>query len=86
MNRDYSLEPAKSQLKDMKPGINKFKETADNMGRIYSDIAWTIGNTPLVRLNYITKGLHADVLVKIESFNHMGSVKDRIELAMIEGT
>jgi cysteine synthase A len=54
------------------------------MGRIYSDITWTIGNTPLVRLNNITKGLHADVLVKVESFNPMGSVKDRIGLAMIE--
>ncbi|MGB9927070.1 MAG: cysteine synthase A [Methanosarcina sp.] len=54
------------------------------MGRIYSDITWTIGNTPLVRLNRITEGLHADVLVKIESFNPMGSVKDRIGLAMIE--
>jgi len=53
-------------------------------GRIYSDITWTIGNTPLVRLNRITKGLHADVLVKVESFNPMGSVKDRIGLAMIE--
>ena len=54
------------------------------MGRIYSDITWTIGNTPLVRLNRMTKGLHADVLVKVESFNPMGSVKDRIGLAMIE--
>ncbi|MDY9924818.1 cysteine synthase A [Methanosarcina sp.] len=53
-------------------------------GRIYSDITRTIGNTPLVRLNHITKGLHADVLVKVESFNPMGSVKDRIGLAMIE--
>ncbi len=54
------------------------------MGRIYSDITWTIGDTPLVRLNNVTKGLHADVLAKIESFNPMGSVKDRIGLAMIE--
>lgn len=54
------------------------------MGRIYSDITWTVGNTPLVRLNRITKGLHTDVLAKVESFNPMGSVKDRIGLAMIE--
>lgn len=54
------------------------------MGRIYKDITWTIGNTPLVHLNRITKGLNADVLVKVESFNPMGSVKDRIGLAMIE--
>jgi cysteine synthase len=56
----------------------------DSMGRIYSNITWTIGNTPLVRLNRIAKGLHADVVVKLESFNPMGSVKDRIGLAMIE--
>jgi cysteine synthase len=56
----------------------------NGMGHIYSDITWTVGNTPLVRLNHITKGLHADVLVKLESFNPMGSVKDRIGLAMIE--
>lgn len=54
------------------------------MGRIYSNITWTIGNTPLVRLNRMTKGLHADVIAKVESFNPMGSVKDRIGLAMIE--
>jgi cysteine synthase A len=56
----------------------------DSMGRIYSNITWTIGNTPLVRLNRMTKGLHADVVVKVESFNPIGSVKDRIGLAMIE--
>lgn len=56
----------------------------DKMGRIYKDITWTIGNTPLIRLNRITKGLNADVLVKVESFNPIGSVKDRIGLAMIE--
>lgn len=60
------------------------QEKGDGMGRIYSDITWTIGNTPLVRLNHITKGLHADVIVKVESFNPMGSVKDRIGLSMVE--
>ncbi len=55
------------------------------MGRIYSDITWTIGNTPLVRLNHMTEDLYADVIVKLESFNPLGSVKDRIGLAMIEG-
>jgi len=59
-------------------------ETVKEMGQIYSDITRTIGNTPLVRLNHITEGLHADVLVKVESFNPMGSVKDRIGLAMLE--
>jgi len=43
-----------------------------------------VGNTPLVRLNRIAKGLAGTVLVKMESMNPLGSVKDRIGLAMIE--
>jgi cysteine synthase len=39
------------------------------MGKIYADLTKTIGNTPLVRLNRVTKGLDATVLVKMESFN-----------------
>ena len=42
-----------------------------------------IGNTPLVRLNWITKGVKAEVVAKLESFNPLGSVKDRIGVAMI---
>ncbi len=61
-----------------------YLNNGDKMGRIYKDITWTIGNTPLVHLNHITNGLNADVLVKVESFNPIGSVKDRIGLAMIE--
>ncbi|MBR1368784.1 cysteine synthase [Methanocalculus chunghsingensis] len=54
------------------------------MGRIYNNLTETIGNTPLVRLNRITEGLSATVVVKVESFNPMHSVKDRIGLAMID--
>ena len=54
------------------------------MGLIYNDITETIGNTPLVRLNRITGGASATVLAKIEAFNPMHSVKDRIGLAMID--
>lgn len=53
------------------------------MSRIYNNITETIGNTPLVRLNRINKS-KATVLVKIESFNPGGSVKDRIALSMIQ--
>jgi len=53
------------------------------MAEIYEDITQTIGSTPLVRLNWITAGLHATVLAKLEFRNPLGSVKDRIGLAMI---
>lgn len=51
--------------------------------RIYDDITHTIGNTPLVRLNRITRGLSAMVLAKLEFFNPLSSVKDRIGVNMI---
>ncbi|MDY6792590.1 MAG: cysteine synthase A [Thermodesulfobacteriota bacterium] len=54
------------------------------MIEIFSDITQTTGSTPLVRLNWISKGLHADILAKLEFKNPLGSVKDRIGLAMIE--
>ena len=54
------------------------------MGRIYDDITKTVGNTPLVRLNRIATGVEAKVVAKIESFNPLSSVKDRIGAAMIE--
>jgi len=54
------------------------------MARIFDDITKTIGNTPLVRINKLTEGLKATVLAKLESFNPLSSVKDRIGVAMIE--
>jgi len=54
------------------------------MGKIYDDITKTIGNTPLVRLNRVTEGLDATVVAKVEYFNPLGSVKDRIGVSMIE--
>lgn len=54
------------------------------MAGIYDDITKTIGNTPLVRLNRITAGLKAIVTAKMESFNPLSSVKDRIGVSMIE--
>jgi cysteine synthase len=54
------------------------------MANIFADITKTVGKTPLVRLNRIKKGLNAEILVKIESFNPLSSVKDRIGVAMIE--
>ncbi len=54
------------------------------MAKIFSDITQTVGNTPLVRLNRIAKGLSATILVKLESSNPLSSVKDRIGVAMVE--
>ena len=51
---------------------------------VYNNILETIGNTPLVRLNRLTEGLGAEVLVKVESFNPANSVKDRIGKAIID--
>jgi cysteine synthase len=63
-------------MTDRKPG----------RGRIYNSITETIGDTPLVRLNRLTKeaGAKADILLKLEFFNPMSSVKDRIGVSMIE--
>jgi cysteine synthase A len=54
------------------------------MARIYNDIVETVGRTPLVRLNKVTDGAPATILLKCEFFNPLGSVKDRIGVAMIE--
>ena len=54
------------------------------MSRIFEDITKTVGRTPLVRLNRVTADVNATVLAKVESFNPMSSVKDRIGVAMIE--
>ncbi len=55
-------------------------------GRVYDSIAETIGHTPLIRLNNIkrSKGLKSDILMKLEFFNPLSSVKDRIGVAMID--
>ncbi|MGA2103815.1 MAG: cysteine synthase A [Methanoregula sp.] len=54
------------------------------MSKIYDNITATIGNTPLVRLNRLSKDSGATVVVKLESFNPLSSVKDRIGVAMLD--
>ncbi len=53
-------------------------------GKIYDDITQTIGNTPLIRLRRVTEGCVAEVVAKLENFNPLWSVKDRIGVAMID--
>jgi cysteine synthase A len=59
---------------------------APGRGRVYNSITETIGDTPLVRLNRLAKeaGVKADILLKLEFFNPLSSVKDRIGVSMIE--
>jgi cysteine synthase A len=66
----------------MKNGENK----KPGRGRLFDDITQTIGDTPLVRLNRMAKeaGLKAEIYLKLEFFNPIASVKDRIGVSMIE--
>ncbi|MBF0418703.1 MAG: cysteine synthase A [Magnetococcales bacterium] len=54
------------------------------MAKIYDSITETIGRTPIVRIKRLSSGLDIELLAKVESFNPMGSLKDRIGLSMIE--
>jgi cysteine synthase len=69
------------------PEIKTLKATTSwGRGRVYNDITETIGHTPLVRLSKIAAqaGARADILMKLEFFNPLSSVKDRIGVSMID--
>lgn len=63
---------------------NLWTESKEDMSTIFNNITETIGSTPLVRLSRIAEGLQATILAKLELKNPLGSVKDRIGLAMIK--
>jgi cysteine synthase A len=71
-------------MKSVTPSRLRFDKPG--RGRVYDSVLETIGNTPLVRLARLPQkaGCKAEVLAKLEFFNPMGSVKDRIAVAMIE--
>ena len=53
------------------------------MAKIYGSILELVGNTPVVRINKLAPG-HVNLFVKVEAFNPLGSIKDRLALAVIE--
>lgn len=80
-------QPAEAAKPQVRPPSNKpLKPDAEARGKIYNNILETIGGTPLVRLPNFTKkyDLQADLMLKMEFFNPLASVKDRIGFAMIE--
>lgn len=70
----------------MSQPAESFTFRAEARGRIYDSVTETIGNTPLVRLNRLmqARDIKAEILAKLEFFNPLASVKDRIGVAMIE--
>jgi cysteine synthase A len=67
----------------MQPGFVTRPERNIDMARLHSSIIETVGNTPVVRINRLAPA-HVDLYVKIEAFNPLGSVKDRLALGIIE--
>lgn len=57
---------------------------APGRGRVYDSILETVGNTPMVKLHRMSEGLQAEIFAKLEFFNPLSSVKDRIALSMVE--
>lgn len=54
------------------------------MVKYFNHITEKVGNTPIIKLNKIAKDLPANVFVKVESFNPLSSIKDRVGAALIE--
>src|SRR5215467_4581971 len=77
---------AQAALKLLEQKMATTPEHKPGRGRVYDSITDTIGDTPLVRMHRMAKetGAKADILLKLEFFNPLSSVKDRIGVNMIE--
>jgi len=64
--------------------LNITQQVMQTNGKLFNNIVETVGRTPLVKLNRITRGVEATIAIKCEFFNPLGSVKDRIGMSMIE--
>ena len=73
-----------ARLREKGQGVREKRERNVVMSKIFDDITKTIGRTPLVQVNRMAADVNATVLAKLESFNPLSSVKDRIGVAMIE--
>src|SRR5690349_17089746 len=82
-----STRPQEGTLQDtVKSSAGRAPARAPGRGRVFDSITDTIGDTPIVRLNRLpqTRGVKADILAKLEFFNPIASVKDRIGVSMID--
>jgi len=89
LEQAFDIAAANATLRDVvrhgaRPGPFLSQRSTKSMARIHSDVTSTVGNTPLVRLGRLAAGLGAQVVAKLEFFNPLSSVKDRIGVAMIQ--
>ena len=86
--RNLNVSPLRTSRRGVKPlKISRHDAAIATTARkspIYNSVLETVGRTPLIKLNRMAEGLDATIAVKAEFFNPLGSVKDRIGLAMIE--
>lgn len=81
---EFAIPPNTQKTPPARPGLTSNRNYLMAHGKIYNNIVETVGSTPIVKLNKVTEGVDATIALKCEFFNPLGSVKDRIGMAMIE--